>query len=114
MKKCLECQRSLNGRADKMYCDDYCRTAYHNRKYRNLQKELGSVNAILTKNRSILSRLYVDELSLVSRTQLVEEGFDFRYTTSLESYKDYNCRYCYEYGVVSLGASMCGVVMKTG
>ena len=114
MKKCLECERPVSGRADKRYCDDYCRSAYHNKKNRHLQKEVKEVNSILRNNRRVLAKLYVDELSLVSRTQLVAEGFDFKYATSVENYKDYNCRYCYEFGVVSLGASMCGVIMKEG
>jgi hypothetical protein len=68
----------------------------------------------LRQNRTILSKLYVDEMSLVSRNQLVEEGFDFRYTTSVENYEEYKCRYCYEYGIVTLGSTMCGVVRKAG
>lgn len=114
MRKCIECDRIITGRADKKYCDDYCRSAYHNRKYRADNKELDGINSILKNNRKILATKYVDQLSLVSRTDLVAEGYDFRYATSIEDYKEYTCKYCYDYGIVSLGASMCGVVMKDG
>jgi len=114
MKNCQECNRPVVGRADKRYCDDYCRSSYHNKRYRGLNKEVQEVNSILKNNRKVLAKLCIDEMSLVSRTQLVAEGFDFKYATSVEKFKDYNCRYCYEFGVVSLGASMCGVIMKDG
>jgi hypothetical protein len=30
IKKCLACNKTLRGRADKKFCDDYCRSNYNN------------------------------------------------------------------------------------
>lgn len=39
-KKCLECGEKIVGRADKKFCNDYCRNAYNN----NLHKDSKKLN----------------------------------------------------------------------
>ena len=54
-RKCLECQKLLDGRADKRFCDPYCKSAYH---YKKSQSETPKfyikVQQHLKLNRKIL------------------------------------------------------------
>jgi hypothetical protein len=113
MNACLECGRPMVGRNDKKYCDDYCRSAYHNRKYRGMNKDMREINSILRHNRKVLERLRAEKGSLVSREQLSNEGFDFRYMTDMKR-KDSDTvyRFCYDYGYFQLGTAMCGIVCR--
>ena len=58
-KNCLACGKTIKGRADKKFCDDYCRNNYN-----NLQKAKGShsslvrnINNALLKNRKVLEAI---------------------------------------------------------
>lgn len=52
---CLDCNAVINGRADKKFCDDQCRTHYNNRIRTEDNSFLNEVNRILKKNRAILN-----------------------------------------------------------
>lgn len=113
MNACLECGQVFTGRIDKRFCDDYCRSTHHNKKYRGLNLEMRQVNAILRQNRRILAKLRDEKVTLVSRKQLAEEGFDFRYMTDMMlKDRDTVYRYCYDFGYFSLGTTMCGIICR--
>jgi hypothetical protein len=39
MTQCRECGKQIIGTVRKEFCDDYCRGAYHRRKYRQIKLE---------------------------------------------------------------------------
>ncbi len=98
-KYCLLCKEKLEGRRDKKFCSDYCRTEYHNRRNRELAEPVRRINAILKSNRRILAELNPVRKTVVSRQILKAKGFNFRYFTSIYNTKNGNRYYmCYEYG----------------
>ena len=81
-KKCLLCDGPITGRSDKKFCDDICRTAYHNRIKRDMRITQRRVNNILNANHRILSSYYNDGRCAIPRSALEESGFNFAYFTS--------------------------------
>lgn len=102
-KQCLECGRSFNGRSDKKFCSDECRTAHHNRQRKPDEEVVTRINRTLKKNRMILAALTPQGKAKVQREELLRRGFDFQHFTSLyltKEKKEY--RFCYEYGYLEL------------
>jgi predicted nucleic acid-binding Zn ribbon protein len=101
-KFCTACGKTIRGRSDKRFCDDYCRNLHHNKKkqehsQRGIIKEL---NAILFRNRSILASLFGSDhhVVLIEKSKLIEMGFAFRFLTHTERSESgiiYLC--CYEF-----------------
>ena len=81
--KCHECKTALVGRADKKYCSDYCRSAYHNKHNADSNNFMRNINNILRKNRRILMSFDPSEKSKkVDKVDLLDEGFKFSYYTN--------------------------------
>lgn len=98
-KYCLLCKDKLEGRRDKKFCSDYCRTEYHNRRNRKSDESVRRINAILKSNRRILAELNPIRKTVVSGQILLAKGFNFKYFTSIYNTKNGNRYYmCYEYG----------------
>src|SRR4051812_2416263 len=102
-KICLSCGKSLKGRIDKKFCDDYCRNNYNNQ-----QKAKGShsiyvrnINNTLLKNRKILEQLLPDneDTAKATKDKLMQRGFQLKYFTHLYTTKTGKTYfYCYDYG----------------
>ncbi len=102
-KTCLACGKTLKGRADKKFCDDYCRNNYNNQ-----QKAKGShsnlvrnINNALLKNRKVLEAILpgTEETAKANRDKLMRMGFNFKYLTNILVAKNGNTyHYCYDYG----------------
>jgi hypothetical protein len=101
-KTCLACGNTLKGRADKKYCNDYCRNHYNNQLNSDNSNCLRNVNNILRRNRRILEELLGKRAHpfTVLRTELEKKGFNFNFFTSTYTNKSNNKMYyyCYEYG----------------
>jgi hypothetical protein len=97
IKHCLECGKKLLGRIDKKYCNDSCKSAFLNRKYRVANREIGRINRILKNNHKILSDIMVDGVYECSTRELFIKGFNFDYFTSLDPQAP-PVMYCYEIG----------------
>jgi hypothetical protein len=79
---CLECSEKITGRADKKFCCDQCRTQFHNRATASEARVMREVNAVLRKNRRILSDILGDsEVTRIPREKLLTRGFDFTFST---------------------------------
>ncbi|MFI5149592.1 MAG: hypothetical protein ACHQRM_07640 [Bacteroidia bacterium] len=113
-KECIECREPLAGRADKKFCSDMCRNAYHNRQNSDESNYVRNVNNILRKNRRILHDILKGEETLrCSSNRLKDKDFDFNHFTSL--YRNKNGEtyyYCYEYGYLTLENNYCCIVRK--
>ena len=96
---CLECGFDLFGRTDKKFCNDQCRTNYHNRKNNNETLFVKPINKILRKNRLILKRALNDSRSMeISMDELLMQGFDFNFYTHKKIINENNVWLCvYEF-----------------
>lgn len=104
-KTCLTCHKSIRGRIDKKFCDDYCRSTYNNRLNSEGAPYLRLINSALKRNRRILEDVFPqsEQVIKLERSQLLENGFDFKYYT--HSWKEpdghtFTC--CYEFGYRTL------------
>ena len=101
---CLECGKSLKGRSDKKFCDDYCRNAYNNKAKIEESSYVRNINKNLQRNRRILEELLGKE-SMVKqpKSNLLNKGFQFHYHTHKYVNRKGNVYYfCYEYGFLPL------------
>ena len=99
MVHCLLCGAPLVGRNDKRFCDDACRSGYHNREGREQNGPILHINKILKRNRKILFDYYNQNLQIVAIEKLQENGFLSGFCTSTEVLNGKErIRYCYDYG----------------
>lgn len=105
MNNCPICQKEFVGRSDKRFCSDKCRAAsfYENRARLNLYKK--RIHVILESNREILSLLNPKGKSIVSKTDLEEHQFNFKFFTAVYRTKGgYVYWFCYNQGFRKLQA----------
>ncbi len=82
-KKCLACDKKLSGRADKKFCNDYCRNSYNNEMKSANSPAIRNINNALIKNRRILlSLLGEEEMAKKPKEKLLNQGFQFKYITN--------------------------------
>jgi len=114
MIQCLLCNSPLVGRNDKRFCDDACRSGYHNQKHREQDGLILKINKILKRNRKILADCYNRNLQPVLIHKLLEEGFHFGYCTHVEPMKSKKgyISFCYDYGYRTVNKSYIEIVFK--
>lgn len=98
---CISCNKSLQGRSDKKFCNDYCRNAHHNRLNSCDNNLIRNINHCLLRNRRILESLFktTSNITRCTRQFLHHKGFSFEHCTHLKKNKKGNLLYfCYEYG----------------
>lgn len=104
-KKCLACNKPLQGRLDKKFCNDYCRNLYNNQKISSTNSNLiRNINNALKRNRKILGD-YLGEKEMVKipKQKLIDQGFNFNFITNiLPTKKGHQYLFCYEYGYLIL------------
>jgi predicted nucleic acid-binding Zn ribbon protein len=103
-KSCISCGKQLQGRADKKYCDDYCRNNYNNQRKAVINNHIRNINNALRKNRNILEEQLGDaETTRVHTDKLISLGYQFKYHThTFSSQKGNHYTYCYEYGFMEM------------
>jgi hypothetical protein len=104
-KNCLACNKPVKGRADKKFCDDYCRNAYNNQLKTSSDKLVININNALKKNRRILDALLPaqEEMAKTTKEKLLAKGFQFKYITHTYTNKKGNTYFfCYDYGYLPL------------
>ncbi len=100
---CLECNSQLLGRADKKFCNDFCRNNYNNRLKSQEMACLKKVNLILAKNRKILLGFLEQNVNKINRKVLEEKGFNFDYFTQIiQNRKGMKYYFVYESGYLPL------------
>lgn len=115
-RDCLACGKSMKGRTDKKYCDDFCRNNYNNElKHKDNTKFVRNVNNTLRHNRKILcemlEKVAPEEKLTLARNHLVQAGFNFKYIThTYTNKKDSVYFFCYDYGYLLLENDRCLVV----
>ncbi len=116
-RTCLACGNVLKGRADKKFCNDYCRNNYNNeQKAKGGQSPLvRNINNALLKNRKVLESVLPDteETAKANKDKLQRLGFQFKYFTHLYTTKTGKTyHYCYDYGYLPLDNDWFLIVKK--
>jgi hypothetical protein len=110
---CLDCEETLNGRADKKFCSDQCRNSYNNRINSDNNNFMRNVNNILRKNRRILADLTPNGKSTMPREKVAELGYNFTYHTHIYvTRKETTYYFCYEYGFLMHGNDFMTIVHR--
>lgn len=82
LKKCLACDRNLQGRSDKVYCDAHCKSSYHYKKsIEETPRFYTQVDNQLKQNRKILKTFNKAGKATVRSSKLIELGFDSNFFT---------------------------------
>jgi len=112
-KTCLECKHSLQGRIDKKFCSDQCRSAFNNRQNTFQSEHIRKINFILRKNWRILSELNPEGKIRIGKEKLQLKGFDFNYFTSMYTTREgTQYFFCYNQGYLPLDKNFVLLVVK--
>jgi hypothetical protein len=103
-KTCLSCGKTLKGRSDKKFCDDYCRNNHNNALKATTNNVVRNINNALAKNRRILENLLpAEDMTKAHKEKLLHAGFQFKYFTHTYANKKGNVYYfIYDYGYLPL------------
>jgi hypothetical protein len=103
-RKCLACEKTLRGRIDKKFCDDYCRNNYNNQQRAVDSQYDKKIISILKKNKQVLAQfLKEEEMTKTTKERLLSSGFQFKYHTHhYENKKGNTYVFCFEYGYLAL------------
>jgi predicted nucleic acid-binding Zn ribbon protein len=104
-RHCMTCNKSIRGRTDKKFCDDYCRNSYNNQLKAPGNNTMRNINNTLRKNRRILEGILSpnEKMQKISREKLLEQGFQFKYCTHTYCNPKGNLyHFCYDYGYLAL------------
>jgi hypothetical protein len=105
LKVCLYCEKNIRGRADKKFCDDYCRNAYNNAQKAPAYNLVRNINNQLAKNRRLLEESIPmgEEMGKITKEKLMSKGYSFKYLTHTYTNKKGNVYFfCYDYGFLPL------------
>ena len=100
IKTCQHCQKTIKGRTDKKFCDDYCRNIFNNQLKSTTNNLVRNTNNILGKNRRIIESYFEEEIYYIKikKEILINNGFLFSYNTkSKKLVKGSYVYYCYDY-----------------
>lgn len=103
-RRCLDCRKALEGRVDKLYCDDQCRSAYHYR--RNKEKKMSifaRIDRQLKINRRLLRHFNQSGKSTIRAKKLTDAGFNPAYFTHYwKNRQGQVYLFCYDVGFLAL------------
>lgn len=91
---CLECGKILHGRSDKKFCNDICRSAYANKRYKTTHSEIFRIHRILLRNHHLLEEYLQNGFSQISVRELYLRGFNFDYFTSIHTERSRHIEIC--------------------
>ena len=100
---CLNCGKLITkGRANKKFCNSYCKDEFNNAAKIAEGKEISMINTILKQNRRGLKKLFDPDKpdKKFSREILVREGFEFGFLThiAVTKGKANEIIFCFDYG----------------
>lgn len=104
MKKCIECGEKIEGRIDKIYCSEYCKSAFHYKKNKNKSKSLfQKIDEQLKINRRLLAHYNKAGKAVIRKEELLKAGFVPKYFTHYwKNTKGDVYLFCYEYGFLEI------------
>lgn len=104
MKKvCLNCNEPLEGRIDKVFCNDYCKSNYHYERKKSKITPFKKIDRQLKLNRKLLAHYNQAGKSTIRKEKLLLNGFDPKfYTHTWINSKGQTYYFCYDYGFLPL------------
>ena len=81
-KVCKSCGKEFEGRSDKVFCCDLCRTHYHNERRREVRNSGGADVKILLRNRRLIAAYLASGLRKVPVSRLLGDSFELSCYTS--------------------------------
>ena len=100
---CIECGTLFNGRSDKKYCSDQCRSSHNNKQNADANNTVKNINNTLRKNRRILHVLLESGKDKINKDKLAQKGFNFKYFThSFTSKTGKHYTFWYDHGVMQM------------
>ncbi len=103
MGTCLNCNKELSGRSDKVFCDGYCKSSFHYKKKQGEKKSIfESIDKQLKTNRRLLKLFNKAGKAIVRKEELIQEGFNPKYFTHFwKNEKGDVYLFCYEFGFLA-------------
>ena len=113
MITCKECGAAIFGRSDKKFCNEQCRSAYHNQLKREDSVCISRINRILMKNRRVLKEFVMYGITELSFQNLAEAGFSKSYITSYRIKDGEPILICYEFSLSIDGNGMAHISVES-
>lgn len=103
MKNCLNCNESIVGRSDKIFCDAYCKSSFHYKNKKGAEISLfESIDKQLKTNRRLLKSFNKAGKAVVRKEELLSEGFNPKYFTHFwKNTKGDVYLFCFEFGFLA-------------
>lgn len=101
MKLCLNCNKLLEGRKDKKFCNTHCKTEFHNSKRALFVTQFvpAIIREALKRNYIILLRHLKKGQLVINAEHLLEEGFqESFFTHQWKSSSDQQFQFVYDIG----------------
>ena len=97
---CKYCQAPLSGRADKIFCSPYCKSAYQYQQKKDKPKSLfEKVDNQLKLNRKLLKQYNKEGVTTIRENLILKMGFNPKYFTNYwKNPQGEVYLFCYEYG----------------
>lgn len=113
-KYCSYCDKQIQGRSDKKFCNDWCRSAYHYEINRTISTVVHSINLSLRRNRKILQSFLPATLEgiEVERDRVLVYGFNFMYFTHMKVINEITYHFCYDLGYHMLSKDTIAIVQQ--
>lgn len=113
MRTCITCGDTFKGRADKIFCGDYCRNQHNNNLNRDSKNLVRNVNNRLRKNYRILEDINAENKTKTTKEKLLRLGFSFEFFTSIYTTKTGSIYfYVYDQGYLPLDNNFFLLVKK--
>ena len=110
-KTCITCGDHVQGRSDKKYCSNDCRSNYNNFQNREKNNLMRNINRALRKNHHILEQLVCQGNSEVHRNTLLNLGYNFIYSTHvMYNATGQESRCCYGKGILETTSQSYAIV----
>jgi predicted nucleic acid-binding Zn ribbon protein len=102
-KHCLNCGVEIEGRIDKKFCNNYCKTNFH---YRNRKQKDATLYELIDQqlkhNRNLLKHFSVAGKAVIRKIELHKKGFSPKYFTHYwKNQKGDVYLFCYEFGFLA-------------
>lgn len=104
-KLCENCSKTIRGRSDKRFCNDYCRNVFNNNLNAAANNLVRRINMLLCKNRRILEALFTgkEKMIRIKKEILIQRGYSFKYATGIYPTKrEAFFFYCYDYSILRI------------
>ena len=104
MSSCLACNKKLEGRSDKKYCDSHCKSAYYYNKRKYDETDIfATIDKQLKLNRRLLKKFNQSGKVIIRPNILVDAGFNPNYFTHFwKNRKGQVYFFVYEFGFIKI------------